>query len=77
MPPYCAGVVDAVGRVGRKKRSFFPIHQPRYVGRLGRIAAKEAVITQEPEVAGLGHGFIGWFARAGVIEISVVESFLI
>ena len=54
--PVHAGVVDAVGRIGREQRGLLAGHQARDVLGLRRVAAEEPVVAEHPEVARLRDG---------------------
>jgi hypothetical protein len=51
---------DVVGRVGEEEVGRHAGQEPVEVLLAAGVAAEEAMVAEEPEVAGLGHGLVGW-----------------
>src|SRR5207244_10680514 len=61
-----ACVVYQVRWVGRQQRCQLTVHEAVNVLGVGRVAAEQAVITQEPEVTWLGDGLSFRFGKGSV-----------
>jgi len=46
-----AVVVHQIGRIGREQDRPLAIHQAAHVGRAGAVAAQEAMVAEDPEIA--------------------------
>ena len=64
-----AGVIDEVGRIGCDERGCLARHDAVHVGELRAVAAEQAVVAEDPEVAGLRDRHGRRRLGTGVVEV--------